>query len=266
MSNKKVAIITGASQGIGYAIGKLLAQNNYIVYSLSRNSKQDEYIIFLKTDITDCEQVKSAFNIIFQKHNHIDLVINNSGYAIASSYEELDIATYQNLIKVNDFAVLNVCLIALEFLKLSKGKIINIGSLTSYLFTPFGTFYATSKQLLKTISYALYNKYLKLGISICCLIVPKMKTKFDDSRVVNLPSDSVYSPYVTRCVKKVAKSAQKGMDPIKVANLVLNLDKKPTLKPQKIIGLKTKILCFLTYLIPANIVCKLLFKVFCKQD
>jgi len=136
----KVVIITGAA-GIKGSIGetmlRLLAKEGAIPAIIDRNDRGFEYVeelkqegidaLFVKTDLTQPDQIEKAVKQVIEKYNRIDIVINNvgvnDGVGLESSYEEFVASLHLNLISY--FLVVKH---ALPYLKTSKGNILNIGS------------------------------------------------------------------------------------------------------------------------------------------
>ncbi|MDE5767232.1 MAG: SDR family NAD(P)-dependent oxidoreductase [Malacoplasma sp.] len=263
--DKKIAIISGASSGIGLAVGNLLASKNYLVYSLSRSKPNSPSIFHLQCDISDFKKVKQYFEQVFEKHKKIDLVINNSGYALVSSWEELKIDEYEKLMRVNVESAFNICEIAIDYLQKSKGKIINIGSTVSEIFVPFEMQYCLSKQLLKIVNSNFYNICKLKNIGICYLILGKIKTDFDKNRKINLDENSLYKVQTNNLMKKLNSSLKFGINKDKVAKYVYKLVEKKNIKKQKIMGIKNKILVFIFKLFSWKFKAKFLYKYFCKK-
>ena len=86
MLSNKVAIITGATKGIGKAISLLFSENNAVVYGIGRNQEeldslalQSSNIHPIQADIRNTDELKSIFMSIFKEHGHIDILVNNAG-------------------------------------------------------------------------------------------------------------------------------------------------------------------------------------------
>ncbi|MDE5952792.1 MAG: SDR family NAD(P)-dependent oxidoreductase, partial [Malacoplasma sp.] len=235
--DKKIAIISGASSGLGLAVGNLLASKNYLVYSLSRSKPNSPSIIHLPCDISDFEKVKQYFKQVYEKHKKIDLVINNSGYALVSSLEEIKIDEYEQLMKVNVEAAFNICEIAIDYLEKSKGKIINIGSTVSEIFVPFEMPYSLSKQLLKVVNTNFYNICKSKNIGICYLILGKIKTNFDKNRKISSDENSLYKIQTNNLMKKLNSNLKFCTSKEKVAKYIYKLVWKKKIKKQKIMGI-----------------------------
>ena len=109
--NKKVAVVTGSSSGIGLETSLLLARNDFYTYVTMRNLdksktitdlKQKEKLSLevLKLDVTSDESVKEAIQRITNEQGRIDVLVNNAGYALVGPFEELSMKNSKNNLKL----------------------------------------------------------------------------------------------------------------------------------------------------------------------
>ena len=125
----KVIFITGASSGIGKAIGEFLHQKNFKVYGTSRNPERVENSIFplVKLDVRNVESIQMAVAEILSKEDRIDVVINNAGVGITGPLEEIPTAEIKNNFETNLFGPIEVIKAVLPQMRKQKsGLIINI--------------------------------------------------------------------------------------------------------------------------------------------
>lgn len=162
----KLAIITGASRGIGYAIGKKLSEN-YQVINLSR-TPIDEFISY-KVDIRNPSEVEAVFKTIVKKYGTPSILVNNAGYVdpkgiLAISYEE-----WLKTININ---LTGVFLCTKEFVKYTKktgGKIINIASTAGTRAQPGWSAYAAAKAGVINFSLTMAEELKNYYIKVYCL-------------------------------------------------------------------------------------------------
>ena len=155
----KRIVLTGASDGLGKAIGKYFSKNGYDVIALCR-TKPDYKCIFIKTDLTDEKSVLSACNLINKSYQDFDVLINNAGVV---SLQNSTALTYQELNKVfmiNTISPMMLISNLLANMKRNKTDIINISSISGTLFDfeKDSLAYASSKWALRGMSYNLQNE------------------------------------------------------------------------------------------------------------
>ena len=84
----KIAVVTGASSGIGLATATLLSQSGWRVWGFSRRGGKDgETLRHLSCDVTDEAQVQRAFQTVFETEGRLDLLVNNAGFGISGAVE-----------------------------------------------------------------------------------------------------------------------------------------------------------------------------------
>src|ERR671935_3047583 len=107
-NNQKIAVVTGSSSGIGYATALQLARSGYLTFATMRNpAKGTELIKKAETeklpikveqlDITDPDSIKDFMN----KINRIDVLVNNAGYVVFGSFEDLSMKEIQDQVDTN---------------------------------------------------------------------------------------------------------------------------------------------------------------------
>ena len=127
----KVAVVVGASYGLGKEITIQLVKQNYIVYAIARNETKLKVIsesigcFYSAVDILDTEKIKIIFNDIFNKYNQLDLVFLNA----AVKFKGFDFSKIHETINVNLVSQIRVVDIVIPFIEKSEGKIIFISSL-----------------------------------------------------------------------------------------------------------------------------------------
>ena len=141
-NNQKVVLITGCSSGIGRESAHYLVKKGYRVYALSRTPEKlsdiaSENLYPIKVDITD----KDSINTALEKINHVDVLVNNAGYGLVSTVEEVSEAQMLQQFDVNVFGVLRMCkAIIPKMRKQEAGVIINISSFLGKIGLPLLTF------------------------------------------------------------------------------------------------------------------------------
>jgi len=179
MNNQKVILITGCSSGFGLLTAARLAAHGHIVWATMRDlsrkqslenelAKRNAQAIIRELDVTKLSTIKNVVEEIQEKHQRIDVLINNAGYGIAGFFEDLSEEEIRAQMETNFFGVQNVCRQVIPLMRrYSKGKIINISSIAGQVAIPCFGAYNASKWALEAFSESLYFELGLFGISVC---------------------------------------------------------------------------------------------------
>ena len=154
----KVIFITGASSGIGKAIGDFLTINRFKVYGTSRNSSNylNSKFELLDLDVKNLESINLCVDKIIKIEGKIDVLINNAGVGITGPLEEIPEKEIENNFKTNLFGPINVMKCVLPKMRSkNQGLIINITSVAAYVGTPYRSIYSAAKSALDLVSETL---------------------------------------------------------------------------------------------------------------
>ncbi len=251
MTNTKVAVVTGASSGIGLAVANLLGQNGYKVYGLSRREVKNQNFESLVCDITDQEMAKSTLNMILKKEGKIDVLINNAGRGMSGAFESIGLQNRRAEFELNYFALTNMCEYVLPSMRQNGGgRIVNISSLAGVFPIPYQSGYSASKFAVNGFSMALRNEVKNFGVWVSAVMPGDTKTGFTDARI---KTHNQNYTNLDKSVKKMEKDERKGMPSEKIAKTVLKLLKSKRPKALVSVGFKNKFLVFLSKILPNNI-------------
>ena len=259
----KIAVVTGASSGIGLETATLLAENGWRVYGLSRRGGEDsETLRHLVCDVTDEAQVETAFRTVFEREGRLDLLVNNAGFGISGAVEDTALASAKKQLDVNFFGCFLCCKAAVPYLRQSGGgRIINISSMVAVLSIPFQSFYSASKSAINALTLALANEVRPFGITVCALMPGDVKTGFTAAREKKDGSDA-YAAVVQKSVAMMEHDEQNGMSPRRLAEAVLRLAKKKHPKPLSTCGAQYKLFAFLQKALPQRLVNAIVGKIY----
>lgn len=171
-SNGKVVMITGASSGIGKALAIEFAKNNFTVIGNGRDkSKLKELesngIHTVEFDITNYSQTEKELDNIILEFNGIDILINNAGYGLMAPIIDVTRDQFLTQLEVNLFAQLELTRKIVPVMKeKGNGLIINIGSVSGIVTTPFSGAYCASKAAFHAVSDALRMELSPFGINV----------------------------------------------------------------------------------------------------
>jgi NAD(P)-dependent dehydrogenase (short-subunit alcohol dehydrogenase family) len=179
----KVALVTGASSGIGQATAQLLAKAGYKVYGTSRRGGDASARSFemLPLDVTNDESVNAAVQKLMQLEGRIDLLVNNAGFGVApAGAEESSIEQARSIFDTNFFGIVRMTrAVVPQMRRQGAGRIINIGSVLGFLPMPYGALYAATKHAIEGYSESLDHELRTRGIRVSVIEPAYTKTPFD---------------------------------------------------------------------------------------
>ena len=237
MSNQKVWFITGASTGLGLALVKLVLANGDRVVATTRNtddlkSKVTGYesdFLALKVNLTDDENVKSAVKQAIDQFGQLDVVVNNAGYVLGGSIEELTDQEFRATLDVNLFGTVNVIRAALPYLRAQQsGYIINISSSAGYVGYPNAGSYSAGKFAIIGISESLHEEIKPFGVKVTVVAPGEFRTNLWEEGAIAFAKNSLASYNSATVAKTLANLSgkQKG-DPEKLVAILFDLSRNP---------------------------------------
>jgi short-subunit dehydrogenase len=155
---EKVALITGASSGIGKETAKSLMNAGFKVYTAARRVEKMEDLKRLgaypvKMDVTDEDSMTAGVQAILDKEGSIDILVNNAGYGSYGAVEDVSIDEARRQFEVNIFGLARLTQLVLPGMRKNRyGKIVNISSMGGKIYTPFGAWYHATKHALEGFS------------------------------------------------------------------------------------------------------------------
>ena len=183
-NHKKVVIVTGAARGIGLATSKLFLKNNYKVAMVDRDIKELQKIkidgsnhkIF-NFDISDVKTNNTMIKKIIQWGKRLDVLINNAGVADFGKIETVTYKKWRTIMETNldgSFLTTQNCI---DFLKKTKGSIINIASISGLRASTLRIAYGTSKAAIAHLTQQQASELGEFGIRVNCVSPGPVKTK-----------------------------------------------------------------------------------------
>lgn len=230
----KTVFITGASSGIGRAIGEYLTERGYLIYGTSRNPAEikDSKFPLIKLDVTDLESIRLAVRDLMKKIDGIDVLINNAGVGITGPVEETPEKEIKNAFETNLFGPINVVKEILPYMrKQGKGHIINITSIAGYMGLPYRGIYSASKAALEITMEALRMETLQFGIKMSNVAPGDFATNIASGRYHSpVRKGSPYEKVYKQTLEIMNKHVDEGEDPVKLAKTVYKIINSPNPK------------------------------------
>ena len=179
---RPVAIVTGASGGIGEATARALHAAGYRVFGTYRRppATRSPGIEYLACDVTSDESVKAAVGEVLSKAGRIDLLVNNAGVGLIAGAEESSPEQAKSLFDVNLFGVFRLTNAVLPTMRRQgSGRIVNISSVMGLIPAPFMALYAASKHALEGYSESLDHEIRGTGVRVVLVEPAYTRTSFD---------------------------------------------------------------------------------------
>ena len=223
----KIILITGASSGIGKAIGEFLHHKGFTVYGTSRNPERVVNSVFplVALDVRDADSIAAAVARVISISGRIDVVINNAGVGITGPLEEIPSAEIRNNFETNFFGPIEVMKAVLPQMREQKsGLIINVTSIAGYMGLPYRSVYSASKGALALITEALRMEVKPFGINISNVAPGDFATNIAAGRYhAPVVGNSAYQPTYGRIIKEMNDHVDSGSNPDDMAEAVYKI-------------------------------------------
>lgn len=236
----KVALVTGASSGIGEATAARLAAAGYAVYGTSRRGEATGKRAFemLALDVTSDASVQAVVGEVLRRAGRIDLLVNNAGFGVGlAGDEESSVAQAQSIFDTNFFGAVRMTRAVVPHMRRqTSGRIVNIGSGLGLVPMPYMAIYSASKHALEGYSESLDHELRTRGIRVVVIEPGVTKTPFDANL---LEPDSKLEEYrATRAAlnKRYLEVVAAGDAPEAVAEVVLKAANAPRSKLRYPVG------------------------------
>lgn len=211
---KKTALVTGASSGMGKAIARRLIQDGYQVYVAARHVEKMADLASLgaqplRMDISLDAEIVSGVETILAQTGGVDVLVNNAGFGLYGPVEEIDIEEARYQFEVNLFGAARLTQLLLPGMRARRsGHIVNITSMGGKMYSILGAWYHATKHALEGWSDCLRLEVAEFGIKVVIVEPGVIETGFGDAASDTIVRRSASGPY-GHLVKMVAMSIKK---------------------------------------------------------
>lgn len=238
-----VAIVTGASSGLGEALAPLLARNGYRVFGASRRSVSLPGVTPLVMDVTNEVAIQAAIQTVLEATNRLDLIVHCAGIGGGGPVEHMPLDRARRIMDTNFWGSYMLCQHGLpHLLKAPAGKLLIVGSIGGYMGIPFRAAYCASKGALVNLVESLRHEVANTDLQVALIAPGDMATNSFTTQY-RVPHQDVHPRYRRRYQAAddgMRDHVQDGMDAIEVAERILAILRKDKLAPHYVIGAFTQ--------------------------
>lgn len=216
----KIAIVTGATSGLGLCFSRALVAKGVLVYGLARRTDKLREISDglgpafrgIECDVSDENNVSSAFSKIKEESVQIDILVNNAGLGRFGKLEDMSVEDWDVQMRTNLRGVFLCTRAVLETMKMQNqrdhfgGHIINIASVAGLVGNPSVSVYNATKFGLRGFSEALMKELRGDGIRVTCLYPGSIETEFFDTAGVDISANPMTAEDITSTLMHVLEA------------------------------------------------------------
>ena len=247
---EKVALVTGCSSGIGLETALALARDGFHTFATMRDlnktekikeiiKKENLNVEILELDVDNEESASTAIEAILGKKQRIDVLVNNAGYGMWGTVEDLSVDEFKEQFETNFFSIIRLIhKIAPIMRKQGSGDIVNISSVAGRIGFPVSPAYISSKFALEGLSESLRFELMPFGVNVIIIEPGVIKTNFFNSMKMAEKSNknSEYNEITEKVISGVKMMAEMGTHPNEVANTVVKALKEEKPLPRYVVG------------------------------
>ncbi len=251
MQEQKVALVTGSSSGIGFETDLLLARTGFYTYASMRNLEKSKNIVeianrenlplqIVQLDVNDDESIKKAVDKIVREKERIDVLVNNAGYGLFGSVEDLTIDEIKAQFETNFFGIVRVTQRILPIMRMRNngGAIVNISSVGGQMGVPFLSAYNSTKFAVEGLSESMAYELEPFGIKVIIIEPGFIRTNIINSSILGKKALDPNSPYFSFTQKladhfnSMVNNTSTSTPPEEVAKIILSsiTSEKPKLR------------------------------------
>lgn len=237
MAEKKVALVTGVSSGIGLATAKILLNAGFRTFGTVRDTSKAGQLVsgleLVPLDVREEGSVRSCVKTILDRAGRIDALVNSAGFNLIGALEETSLEEAKGMFETNFFGVLRLSQEVLPIMrKQGNGRIVNISSVLGFAPAPYMGVYSASKYAIEGYSESLDHEVRQFGIHVSLVEPSFTRTNFGHNGQVVSQTLNAYSPERSKVMDAIQEGVAKGDDPQTVAAAALRAltDRVPRLR------------------------------------
>ena len=247
---EKIALVTGSSSGIGYETSLSLAREGYFTYATMRDLKKADEIKkiaenenlplkVIELDVDNEDSTENAIRMIIDEKQRIDVLVNNAGWGIWGTAEDVSLEEFREQFETNFFSIIRMIQkVAPVMRKQGTGDIVNISSIAGRIGFPVSAAYISSKFALEGLSESIRYELGQFGINVIIIEPGVIKTNFFDSMKIakKVDESDTYRDITIKVISGFKMMAEMGTPPKEVANVIIKSLKEEKPLPRYVVG------------------------------
>ncbi len=207
---EKVALVTGASSGIGEATARRLRESGFTVYAVARRVERmgalsDRGVRIVRTDLTVDADLVALVERVVDEAGRVDVLVNNAGYGSYGSLEEVPLEEARRQFEVNVFGLARLVQLVLPHMRAQRsGRIVNVSSMGGRFGEPLGDWYHATKFAVEGLSDSLRPELAPFGIHVVVIQPGSVSTEWGAIAADHLVEVSGDGPYAEQAAKSAA--------------------------------------------------------------
>lgn len=214
MTDSRVALVTGASSGIGEAAAVALAGAGWTVVGAARRLERLEPLRAKGVtphvvDVSDDESMVTLVDDVLAEHGRIDVLVNNAGYSVFGAVEDVPVEVARRQLEVNVLGLSRMSQLVLPHMRAAgSGRIINIASVAGHVSEPLGGWYHASKYAVEALSDAMRMELAPHGVRVSIIEPGAIRTEFGDIAADSLAEYSGSGAYAAQA-RRMARAHER---------------------------------------------------------
>lgn len=268
----KVALVTGASSGIGMKTAQMLQLEGWSVWCAARSLDKMEslkqkgmHTLFL--DLTDEGSAEKCVRTVWETEGRIDVLVNNAGYGQYGPVETVDISEARRQLEVNLLGLAKMVQLVMPIMRQqNSGRIINVSSMAGKMYTRFGAWYHASKFALEGFSDCLRVEAKQWGVKVILIEPGCIKTPWNDIACDHLEECTQGTPY-QKAAAKTASTMRKlyamplASQPDLIAKIIVRAATRRNPRTRFLVGFLAKPAVLMRRLLPDRLLDWVLLKI-----
>ena len=247
---EKIALVTGSSSGIGYETSLSLAREGYFTYATMRDLKKSDEIKkiaknenlplkVIELDVDNEDSTEKAIRSIIDEKQRIDVLVNNAGWGIWGTAEDVSLEEFREQFETNFFSIIRMIQkVAPVMRKQGTGDIVNISSIAGRIGFPVSAAYISSKFALEGLSESIRYELGQFGVNVIIIEPGVIKTNFFDSMKIakKVDESDTYRDITIKVISGFKMMAEMGTPPKEVASVIIKSLKEEKPLPRYVVG------------------------------